>query len=34
MNHTTLTALMKEELGLTAIEHLMKYRVTVAKKTA
>lgn len=32
MNHTTLTALMKEELGLTAIEHLMKYRVTVAKK--
>ena len=34
MNHTTLTALMKEELGLTAIEYLMKYRVTVAKKTA
>ena len=34
MNPTTLTALMKEELGLTAIEHLMKYRVTVAKKTA
>lgn len=32
MNHTTLTALMKEELGLTAIEYLMKYRVTVAKK--
>ncbi len=32
MNHTTLTALMKEELGLTAIEYLMKYRVTVAEK--
>ena len=32
MNHTTLTALMKEELGLTAIEYLMKYRIAVAKK--
>ena len=32
MNHTTLTALMKEELGLTAIDYLMKYRITVAKK--
>ena len=32
MNHTTLTALMKEELGLTSIEYLMKYRITVAKK--
>ena len=32
MNHTTLTALMKEELGLTAIEYLMKYRITVAEK--
>ena len=32
MNHTTLTALMKEELGITAIEYLMKYRVTVAEK--
>ena len=32
MNHTTLTALMKEEMGLTAMEYLMKYRVTVAKK--
>ena len=32
MNHTTLTALMKEELGLTAIEYLIKYRITVAKK--
>lgn len=28
----TLTALMKEELGCTAIEYLMKYRITVAKK--
>ena len=32
MNHTALTALMKEELGLTAIEYLMKYRITVAEK--
>ena len=32
MNPTTLTALTKEELGLTAIEYLMKYRITVAKK--
>ena len=32
INHTTLTALMKEELGLTAIEYLMQYRITVAKK--
>lgn len=32
MNHTTLTALMKEELGLTSIEYLMKYRITVAEK--
>ena len=32
INHTTLTALMKEELGCTAIEYLMKYRITVAKK--
>lgn len=32
INHTTLTALIKEELGLTAIEYLMKYRITVAKK--
>ena len=32
INHTTLTALMKEELGLTAIEYLMKYRITVAEK--
>lgn len=31
--HTpTLTALMKEELGCTAIEYLMKYRITVAEK--
>ena len=32
INHTTLTALMKEELGCTAIEYLMKYRITIAKK--
>ena len=32
INHTTLTALMKEELGCTTIEYLMKYRITIAKK--
>lgn len=32
INHTTLTALMKEQFGLTAIEYLMKYRISVAKK--
>ena len=32
INHTNLTALMKEELGCTAIEYLMKYRITVSKK--
>ena len=32
INHTTLTALMKEELGCTAIEYLMQYRITVSKK--
>lgn len=32
INHTTLTALMKKELGCTAVEYLMKYRITVAKK--
>ena len=32
INHTTLTALMKEELGCTAIEYLTKYRITVSKK--
>lgn len=32
INHTTLTALMKRELGCTAMEYLMKYRITVAKK--
>ncbi len=32
INHTTLTALMKEELGCTAIEYLMKFRITIAKK--
>ncbi|MBR7132067.1 MAG: helix-turn-helix transcriptional regulator [Clostridia bacterium] len=31
INHTTLTALMKEELGCTAIEYLMQYRITIAK---
>ena len=28
----TMTALTKEELGCTAIEYLMKYRITVAEK--
>ena len=32
INHTTLTTLMKEEIGCTAIEYLTKYRITVAKK--
>ena len=32
INHTTLTALMKEELGCTAIEYLMQHRITIAKK--
>ena len=32
INHTTLTSLMKEELGCTAIEYLMQYRITIAKK--
>ena len=32
INHITLTALMKEELGCTAIEYLMQYRITIAKK--
>lgn len=32
VNHTTLTALMKQELGCTAMEYLMKYRITAAKK--
>ena len=31
-NNTTLTLVMKEELGCTAIEYLMKYRIAVAKK--
>ncbi len=31
-NHTTLTALMKEELGCTSMEYLMQYRITVSKK--
>ena len=32
INHTTLTALMKEELGSTATQYLMQYRITIAKK--
>lgn len=32
INHTTLTALMKEELGCTATRYLMEYRITIAKK--
>ncbi|MBE6903269.1 MAG: helix-turn-helix transcriptional regulator [Ruminococcaceae bacterium] len=32
INHTTLTALIKEELGCTAIKYLMQYRITIAKK--
>ncbi len=32
INHTTLTALMKAELGCTAIEYLMNYRIVVSKK--
>ncbi len=32
INHTTLTALMKQEFGCTAIEYLTQYRITVSKK--
>ncbi len=32
INHTTLNLLMKEELGCTAIQYLMNYRITVSKK--
>jgi AraC-like DNA-binding protein len=32
LNHTTLTKLMKDELGCTATQYLMQYRVKVAKK--
>ncbi|MBQ7847564.1 MAG: helix-turn-helix transcriptional regulator [Clostridia bacterium] len=32
INHTTLTALAKEELGVTAMQYLMQYRIKVAKK--
>ena len=32
LNHTTLTRLLKEETGLTAMEYLMNYRIGVAKK--
>lgn len=32
LNHTTLTYLMKKELGCTAMEYLMNHRIAVAKK--
>lgn len=32
VNHTTLTVLMKKELGCTAMEYLMRYRVSVSEK--
>ena len=32
INHTTLTALMKREFGCTAMEYLMRHRVTMSKK--
>ncbi len=32
INHTSLTEFMKQELGCTIIEYLMKYRITVSKK--
>lgn len=32
MNHSPLATLMKQELGCTAIEYLMQYRITVSKK--
>ncbi len=32
INHTTLTRLIKEEIGMTALEYLYFYRITVAKK--
>ena len=32
INHSTLTSLMKLELGCTAIEYLMKYRIDISKK--
>lgn len=32
LNHTTLTALFKEELGVTVMEYLMHHRVKLAKK--
>jgi transcriptional regulator GlxA family with amidase domain len=32
LNHTSLTELMKQEFGCTAIEYLMQYRISVAKK--
>lgn len=32
INHTTLTSLFKDELGVSAVEYLMEYRIRVAKK--
>ena len=32
INHSTLTRLFKDELGITPIEYLWRYRITVAKK--
>lgn len=32
INHTTLTTLAKKELGCTAMEYLMQYRITISKK--
>ena len=32
INHTTLTTLAKQELGCTAMEYLMQYRITISKK--
>ncbi len=32
LNHTTLTTLIKQELGCTVMEYLMRYRITIAKK--
>lgn len=32
INHTTLTARMKDELGCTATQYLMQYRIAIAKK--
>ncbi len=32
LNHTTLTALFRDELGVTAVEYLMQHRIKLAKK--